>query len=282
MIPQACAGCGMTFYTESGLRLHQKREKYARVREGEPVEMTGKRVGPPTQHMIERVQELKDHELFDEYDWLLESIKHRGMLNTMGQAGILISAMKKKINVRSGHVLKPAYGTQRENVCLRSGMALQRGDNMKTCHLTLGYTTDDDGIWMWCQEHQAGECLMRSPSRLPGNCKTSQSLKKQELKARMYKCDACLAEPGLPCVTMRHRPGSRQPAGCHARILMQTGMRNCIMMNSKVNGVWCSFRKGNSKWNRWMSRHCRKHGMITVPNISIPKTLWSCLRNTTG
>lgn len=55
-----------------------------------------KTMQPPTPAQLERINELKDHPEFQEHlDWLLTAIE-KGMLNTRGQAGILINEMKKK------------------------------------------------------------------------------------------------------------------------------------------------------------------------------------------
>jgi hypothetical protein len=52
---------------------------------------------PPTEKQLERINELKDlPEFRDHLDWLLTAV-NKGMLNTRGQAGILISQMKKKL-----------------------------------------------------------------------------------------------------------------------------------------------------------------------------------------
>jgi hypothetical protein len=54
---------------------------------------------PPTEKQLERINQLKDLPEFQEHlDWLLEAI-NKGMLNTRGQAGILINEMKKKCGV---------------------------------------------------------------------------------------------------------------------------------------------------------------------------------------
>ena len=68
------------------------------------MEVSKKRTGPPTPHMVERVQELKDHELFDEYEWLMGAITTSKMMDTMGGCGKLISMMKAKINAKGGNV----------------------------------------------------------------------------------------------------------------------------------------------------------------------------------
>jgi hypothetical protein len=60
--------------------------------------------GPPTEHMLERIKELKDMPEFAPHlDWLMDAIQNRNMLNTMGQAGILINEMKKKIIAAGGN-----------------------------------------------------------------------------------------------------------------------------------------------------------------------------------
>lgn len=61
---------------------------------------TKKTMQPPTEAQLERINELKDHPAFqhEELDWLLTAIE-KGMLNTRGQAGILINEMKKKCGI---------------------------------------------------------------------------------------------------------------------------------------------------------------------------------------
>ena len=57
-----------------------------------------KTMQPPTEAQLERINELKELPEFQDgagLDWLLAAIE-KGMLNTRGQAGILINQMKKK------------------------------------------------------------------------------------------------------------------------------------------------------------------------------------------
>jgi len=69
---------------------------------------------PPTKRQLERISELKERpEFADHLDWLITAID-KGMLNTRGQAGILISQMKKKLEEESGGVnLIPLDGQHR-------------------------------------------------------------------------------------------------------------------------------------------------------------------------
>lgn len=58
---------------------------------------------PPTDIQVERIKELKDRKEFTPHlDWLIDAIQKRGLLNTRGQAGILINEMKKKIREAGG------------------------------------------------------------------------------------------------------------------------------------------------------------------------------------
>ncbi len=52
---------------------------------------------PPTEKQLERIKELSEcPEMQEHLDWLHTAIIERNMLNTRGQAGILITQMKKK------------------------------------------------------------------------------------------------------------------------------------------------------------------------------------------
>ena len=59
-----------------------------------------KTMQPPTQAQLERIKELSERpEMQEHLDWLHTAIIEKNMLNTKGQAGILINEMKKKCGV---------------------------------------------------------------------------------------------------------------------------------------------------------------------------------------
>lgn len=61
--------------------------------------------GPPTRKQLERIQELKERPEFRPHlDWLLDAVENKNMLNTLGQAGILINIMKRRIRQAGGEI----------------------------------------------------------------------------------------------------------------------------------------------------------------------------------
>jgi hypothetical protein len=106
-----CRDCNMFYENRNQTHeaLHRLRAKINGEDEQDDsmkVEQTKRSSGPPSPLTIERIMELKEHELFSDEDrqWLHESIFTRKMLDTQGQAGILVSLMKKKINAKGGKV----------------------------------------------------------------------------------------------------------------------------------------------------------------------------------
>lgn len=94
-----CRSCGVRF-TGSGrtcgdCRLIYGDDGFSDIQKTVPPEVK-KTALAPTEKQLERINELKDLPEFQEHlDWLLEAIE-KGMLNTRGQAGILINQMKRK------------------------------------------------------------------------------------------------------------------------------------------------------------------------------------------
>lgn len=107
MNPEYCDECHMDYRDKhlAHTAIHKFREKL----EGKPMQVPPVKKtssGPPSERTIQRIMELKDHELFTDEDreWLHGCIFKSNMLATQGQAGIIVSAMKRKINARGGNV----------------------------------------------------------------------------------------------------------------------------------------------------------------------------------
>lgn len=102
-VGKLCQSCGARFSGATGTVCPKCVNRASRrtviLTDGEENTPVKKSSPPATEKQLERINELKDLPEFQEHlDWLLTAIE-KGMLNTRGQAGILINQMKKKCGI---------------------------------------------------------------------------------------------------------------------------------------------------------------------------------------